>query len=131
MDSISHNQTWTLIKLHLGKRPIIIRWVYKVKNDSMGRPSKYKARLVARGKKKKESLHFQETFAIVIKWSTIRIMIVLATHCSWKMSQMDVKIIFLNSDFKEEVYVKQPKGFEKSNNENLVCKFNKTLYGLC
>ncbi len=131
MDSISHNQTWTLIKLHQGKRPITIRWVYKVKNDSMGRPSKYKARLIARGNEKKESLHFQETFALVIKWSTIRIMIALVTHYSWKMSQMDVKITFLNNDFKEEVYVKQPKGFEKSNNENLVCKLNKTLYGLC
>jgi ATP-binding cassette subfamily B (MDR/TAP) protein 1 len=131
MDSISHNQTWTLIELHLGKRPITIRCVYKVKNDSMGRPSKYKARLVARGNKKKESLHFQETFALVIKWNTIKTMIALATHCSWKMSQMDVKITILNSDFKEEVYVKQPIGFEKSNNENLVCKFNKTLYGLC
>jgi hypothetical protein len=117
--------------LHLGKRPITTKWVYKVKNDSMGKSSKYKARLITRGNEKKESLHFQETFALVIKWSTIKTVIALATHCNWKMSQMDVKITFLNIDFKEEVYMKQPKGFEKSNNENWVCKLNKTLYGLC
>jgi hypothetical protein len=104
--------------------------IYKVKNDSMGRPSKYKARLVARGNEEKEGLHFQETFAPVIKWRTIRIVIALTTHYSWKMSQMDVKIVFLNGDFKEELYIKQLKGFEKSNNEHLVCKLNKILYRL-
>ncbi len=67
MDSTSQNQTWTLTKLPLGKKPITIRWVYKVKNDSMGRPSKYKVRLIARGNKEKEGLHFQKTFAHVIK----------------------------------------------------------------
>ncbi len=43
---------------------------------------------------------------------------------------MDVKIVLLNSDLQEEVYMEQPKGFIKSRNEHLVCMLNKTSYGL-
>ncbi|GKE57873.1 retrovirus-related pol polyprotein from transposon TNT 1-94 [Tanacetum coccineum] len=43
---------------------------------------------------------------------------------------MDVKSAFLNGKLKEEVYVKQPPGFESSEFPNYVCKLNKALYGL-
>ncbi len=58
-------------------------------------------------------------------------MISLTTHYSWKMSQMDIKTTFLNGDLNEVVYMKQEEGFGKFGNEHLVCKLNKTLYGLC
>ncbi|GJU11251.1 retrovirus-related pol polyprotein from transposon TNT 1-94 [Tanacetum coccineum] len=44
--------------------------------------------------------------------------------------QMDVKSVFLNGKLKEEVYVKQPPGFESSEFPDYVCKLNKALYGL-
>ncbi len=106
IDSISHNQTWTLIELPPRKRPITTRWVYKVKNDPMGTPSKYNVRLVAKVNEQKEGLNFQESFAPMIKWNTIKTMIALAIHCGQKMSQMDIEIAFLDGDFKEEVYMK-------------------------
>lgn len=43
---------------------------------------------------------------------------------------MDVKTTFLNGVIKEEVYIKQPKGFETHERGTHVCKLNKTLYGL-
>jgi hypothetical protein len=49
MISISHNQTWQLTKLPIRKRPIIAKWIFKVKNDFTSKPSKYKVKLVARG----------------------------------------------------------------------------------
>jgi hypothetical protein len=49
MDLISHNQFWQLMKLPPKKRPITIKWIYKVKNDYNGKPSKYKARIVVKG----------------------------------------------------------------------------------
>jgi hypothetical protein len=101
-----------------------------VKNDSTSKPSKYKVKLVARGFEQKEGLDFQETFAPIIKWSTIRSVIVLINHFGWKISHMDVKTTFLNNDKKEEVYMKQHEGFIKFGYEQLICKLNKVFYGL-
>ena len=43
---------------------------------------------------------------------------------------MDVKIAFLNGDLKEEIYMRQPKGFVEPGKEKKVCKLVKFLYGL-
>ena len=47
-----------------------------------------------------------------------------------KLHQMDVKSAFLNGYLKEEIYVKQPLGFENPDFPNHVFKLNKALYGL-
>ena len=43
---------------------------------------------------------------------------------------MDVKIVFLNGDLEEEIYMDQPKGFVEPEQESKVCKLTKSLYGL-
>jgi hypothetical protein len=92
-----------LTELPPRKKLITIRWVYKVLNDSSVKPFKFKARLVTRGCEQREGLYFQETFAPIIKWSTIGYVITLAAHCGWKISHMYVKVAFLNDDIQEEV----------------------------
>ena len=47
-----------------------------------------------------------------------------------ELQQMDVKMVFLNGDLEEEVYMKQPEGFSFSDGEHLVCKLKKSIYGL-
>ncbi|GJR98281.1 retrovirus-related pol polyprotein from transposon TNT 1-94 [Tanacetum coccineum] len=60
----------------------------------------------------------------------IRIFLVFATYMNFKVYQMDLKSAFLNGKLKEEVYVKQPPGFESSEFPDYVCKLDKALYGL-
>jgi hypothetical protein len=43
---------------------------------------------------------------------------------------MDVKLVFLNGEIEEEVYIEQPKGFQLSENADYLCKLKKSLYGL-
>ncbi|GJZ11345.1 retrovirus-related pol polyprotein from transposon TNT 1-94 [Tanacetum coccineum] len=61
---------------------------------------------------------------------TIRIFLAFATYMNFKVFQMDAKSVFLNKKLKEEVYVKQPLGFESSEFPDYVCKLDKALYGL-
>ena len=89
-----------------------------------------KARLVAQGFCQKEGIDFEETFAPVARLEAIRIFLAFAASKSFKVFQMDVKSAFLNNFIEEEVYVKQPPGFENHKFPNRVYKLQKTLYGL-
>jgi hypothetical protein len=73
---------------------------------------------------------FNETFAPVAKFASIRAVLALAAFYDLELHQMDVKTAFLNGDLEEEIYMQQPDGFVVNGKENLVCKLNKSLYGL-
>lgn len=88
-----------------------------------------KARLMVKGFHQKEGFDFIETFSLVVKPLTIRLVVTIALSKGWHMRQIDVDNAFLNGDLKEEVYMVQPQGFESSNHR-LVCKLHKALYGL-
>lgn len=57
----------------------------------------------------------------MVKWAIIRAMMLVATQKNWKLSQMDVKMVFLREELKEEVYVTQLQGFEVPGKEQMVC----------
>jgi hypothetical protein len=71
-----------------------------------------KARLVAQGYSQVDGLDFGETFAHVARLGAIMILLAFATSKGFKLCQMDVKSAFLNGVIQEEVYVRQPLGFE-------------------
>ena len=78
----------------------------------------------------KEGVNYEETFAPIAKWATIRTLFSLATQKGWKVHQMDVKTAFLNGDLNEKVFMSQPEGFVMKGQEHKVCKLVKSLYGL-
>jgi hypothetical protein len=87
-----------------------------------------KARLVAKGYSQVEGLDFDETYALIARLESIRILLAYATYHGFKLYQMDVKSVFLNVPIKEEVYVEQPPGFEDSESPSHVYKLSKALY---
>ena len=91
---------------------------------------KYKARFVARGFSQKEGIYYDETFAPVAHFTSIRTIIALASAMGWKLYQMDVKSTFLNGEIEEEVYIEQPKRFKAYGKETRVRRLKKALYGL-
>ncbi|GJY63390.1 retrovirus-related pol polyprotein from transposon TNT 1-94 [Tanacetum coccineum] len=113
-----------------GKIAIGSKWVFRNKKDKHGTTTKNKARLVAQGYSQEEGIDYDETFAPVARMEAIRIFLDFATYMNFKVYQMDVKSAFLNGKLKEEVYVKQPLGFESSEFPDYVCKLDKALYGL-
>jgi hypothetical protein len=77
-----------------------------------------------------EDLDFGETFAPVAHLEAIRILLAFVTSKGFKLYQMDVKNTFLNGVIQEEVYVRQPPGFENLKYPDRVYKLSKALYGL-
>jgi hypothetical protein len=107
------------------------KWLFKIKHIVDGSIEKYKARFVARGFSQKEGNDYEETFAPVARYTSIRTIIALATaKMKWKLHQMDVKTTFLNGVIDEEVYIEQPQGFEVEDKKTHVCKLKKALYRL-
>ena len=101
--------------------------MFKNKQGEEGLVVWTKARLVAQGFCQKEGIDYEETFAPVARLEAIRIFLAFAASKGFKVFQMDVKSAFLNGFIEEEVYVKQPPGFENSKFPNRVYKLQKAI----
>ncbi|MCI21473.1 copia-type polyprotein, partial [Trifolium medium] len=75
---IEANHTWELTNLPEGTKAIGVKWIFKTKYNEMGQIDKYKARLVAKGYTQKYGIDYNEVFAPVTRWETIRIVLALA-----------------------------------------------------
>ena len=75
---------------------------------------------MAKGFTQKEGIDYHETFSPVSKKDSFRIIMALVAHLDLELHQMDVKTVFLNGDPEEEVYMKQPEGFD--DNRQKACK---------
>jgi hypothetical protein len=129
-DSILKNDVWTVVPKPHGKSVVTSKWLYNIKHEIDGSIEKYKARFVAHGFSQKEEIDYDEIFAPVARYTSIRIIISLAAVFGWKLHQMDVKTVFLNGEVDQEVYIEQPKGFVIHDKRSHVCKLKKALYGL-
>lgn len=130
IEAIEKNNTWELVKVEAGVKPIGVKWVFKTKLNERGEIDKYKARLVVKGYAQKEGVDYGEVFAPVARWDTIRLFISVAAKRNWTVYQLDVKSAFLHGELKEVVYVQQPEGFVRKGEEDKVYKLRKALYGL-
>ncbi|KAK1643251.1 hypothetical protein QYE76_061056 [Lolium multiflorum] len=131
LNNFKRNKVWTLVEKPKECRNVIgTKWIFKNKQDEFGNVVRNKARLVAQGFSQVEGIDFGETYAPVARLESIRILLAYASHHNFKLQQMDVKSAFLNGPLHEEVYVKQPLGFEDLNFPNHVYKLDKALYGL-
>ena len=127
MKSLKDSDVWELTALPPGKKAIGSKWVYKVKTGGDGSIERYKARLVAQGFNQKYGSDYDETFCPVVRQESLRTLIALSTQNGLLLHQVDVTTAFLNGSLEEEVYMR--KGFI-SGEESLVCKLNKSIYGL-
>ncbi len=128
-DSLVVNNTWSLVPLPKGRKPISSKWVFKIKHRVDGEVERYKARLVARGFTQTFGVDYNETFAPIAKFVSICCILALTAIVDMEIHQMDVKTTFLNGDLEKEIYMEQPEGFTQEG-EHLVCKLHKSLYGL-
>jgi len=103
---------WDLVPKPEHKNIIGTKWVFKNKLNEQGEVIRNKARLVAQGYSQQEGIDYTETFAPVARLEAIRLFLSYAVNHNIILYQMDVKSAFLNGVIYEEVFVKQPLGFE-------------------
>ena len=93
--SIMKNDVWDVFPRPEGKSVVTSKWIYKIKHAADSSIEKYRARFVARGFSQKEGIEYEETFAPVARYTSIRSVLALATVVKWNIHQMDVKTAFL------------------------------------
>lgn len=128
--SLISNNVWELVELPKNSRVISSKWIFKCKIGATGIVERYKARLVAQGYSQRPGVDYEETFAPVVRFESIRTVVALAVQNNLKLHQMDITTAFLNGVLKEVVYMKQPEGYIQNSKEKLVCQLKRSIYGL-
>ena len=125
MKSLHKNNTYELMELPKGKRALKNKCVLKRKPGPNSSQPRYKARLVVKGFSQKKGIDFEEIFSLVVKMSSIRVVLGLDANMNLEIEQLNVKIVFLHGDLEEEIYMEQPEGFTIKGKEHLVCQLKK------
>ncbi|KAI0996034.1 hypothetical protein K3495_g12147 [Podosphaera aphanis] len=117
-----------------GKKVISSKIVLRKKFKNDGSLARRKARIIVRGFEQQYGIDYFETFASVIRYNTLRILLSKAAVEDLDIEALDVDTAFLNPKLNEEVYMKIPDFFSLqhpgiSRRKNYL-KLNKSLYGL-
>ena len=88
LDSLTMNQTWDLVDLPMGSKPIKCKWIFKRKTKPNGSIKIYKARLMVVGYTQKQGIDYFDTYSPVTKIATIRALIALVVIHSVLIHQM-------------------------------------------
>jgi hypothetical protein len=115
IDAMDRNKTWSVIERPENQKLIDCHWVFKIKRKSDGPVDRYKARLVAKGFTQ-PGVDYDETFAPVVRFDTLRLLHALAAHHGWIPQQLDIKPAFLYGHLSEMIYPKAVGKIIKSQN---------------
>jgi hypothetical protein len=91
--SIINNDVWEVVPRPKNKDVVSSKWIYKIKHAADRSIEKHKARNVACGFSQKKGMDYEETFAHVARYTSIRTIIALAAKLKWKLHKMDVKTV--------------------------------------
>ena len=94
------------------------------------RDGRYKARLVTGGNHLQPGVDFNETFAPVCSYRTLRMIAAVAARHGLRLRHFDTKTAFLNGVLEEQVYVRPPAGFEYlAGGPGRVLRLRRAMYG--
>ncbi|CAI7806158.1 unnamed protein product [Closterium sp. NIES-53] len=111
-----------------GKEVLRCQWVWKYKHKDDGSIERPKSRLVAVENTQTRGVHYDQVFTPVGKPTTLRGSLGMAASSEFHIHHMDVTTAYLHGVMKEELYMRQPPGFDDGFSR--VCRLRKSIYGL-
>ena len=105
INSLNANNTWTLEDLPLGHKALRGKWVFKIKWNTHGAVTKYKARWVVKGFEQRFGIDYNQTYATVMKPMSYKVLFALATAENFHIEQIDVITAFLHGELDEIIYM--------------------------
>ena len=126
---------WTIVprkNMPTNAKTILAIWSFKRKRLPDGSISKYKARLCAHGGMQRWGENYWETYAPVVNWISIRVLLILSLIFDLKTRSLDFVLAFPQAKLDVDIFMELPVGFEtaEGNSKMFVLKLEKNLYGL-
>jgi hypothetical protein len=126
-ETLLSNHAWTEVKREKWMNVVPSTWAFKCKRYPNGSVRKVKARFCVRGDKKVEGVDYFDTYASVVTWTIVKILLILSSILGLATTQVDYTAAFVHTGVGKDVYIEMPKGFGKP---VIVLKLRKSLYGL-
>jgi hypothetical protein len=142
LETLESMKVWDVVKREPWMNVLPSTWALRIKRNPDGSVRKYKARFCARGDRQIAGVDFFETFAPVVNWTTVRLLMIIASILDLKLAQVDYTAAFVHAPIDRDpnwdnltpeeqrrsgVYVEMPRGYGKPGQ---VYKLKKSLYGL-
>ena len=104
-------------------------WALRRKRYPDGSIRKLKAQICAQDFEQKEGIDYFETYAPVVQWITVRLILIMSILLRLHNKQIDYTSAFMQAPLEEDVYVEMPPYFSKPG-DNKVWKLQRAIYGL-
>ena len=111
IEALKAKDAWDVVTREHWMNVIPGTWAFKCKRYPDDSVRKHKARFCARGDKQIEGVDYFETFAPVVGWMTVRLLLILSLILGWASKQVDYTTAFLHAHINDEVFVEMPQGF--------------------
>ncbi|GFH52929.1 hypothetical protein CTEN210_09405 [Chaetoceros tenuissimus] len=136
VDDQMKNNNFTVIKRELvpeGEKIFPAVWQMRRKREILtGAIKKHKARLNFDGSKSKKGIHYDQTYAPVASWTSVRLLLTLVCVHGWKTQQLDFVSAFTQAPIDKELYMEIPRGIQvegADNPKDYCLKIHKNIYG--
>jgi hypothetical protein len=93
--------------------------------------TKHKARLNLHGAKQVFGMNYFETYAPVVTWFAIRLVIIMGIIFNWALCQVDFVMAYPQAPIEMDIYMELPQGIqiETGNSKDHMLKLLKNIYG--
>ena len=125
-----HYATQRKLGKDIKREQIMMIWSFKRKRHPDGTLDKHKARLCCHGGQQQWGVNYWDTYAPVVSWSSIRILMTLSKLHNLHTKSVDFVQAYPQAEIKSSIYLQNPAGVVLTNKGDVVLKLLKNLYGL-